>query len=204
MRVAIVIRNRTSIQIDIDGTISIYLFIVQAIYEVKRTDVHLKISPIIHSGSASANPVDVSESLPTRDQFMISLYSTTTSSSFLSPHRGSLYPSLPYTSPLQPMVSTKERKRGKVSVGIRQGIPFNRNEVVMRTKVTRKFKNRVFTEATKVVVPIAPSAPSEPSDPHLQPPSDQDPPPIPPKPTRKGPSRSVSVSLFPPPFFFAS
>ena len=97
------------------------------------------------------------------------------------------------------MASSKGRKRGKVSMtvsaGIRQGIPFNKKELVIRTQVAGKLKNRVLTKSTKVVVPLLASATSQPSDPHLQLPSDPDPPPIAAKQARKGPSRSASVSV---------
>jgi hypothetical protein len=90
------------------------------------------------------------------------------------------------------------RKRYKkaapqVSVGIRKNIPFNKEEVVMRTEVARKVGNRVLTKSTKVVVPVAPSAPLNlPS-----PPPDHDAPPTPAEQARKGPSRSAAVCFSP-------
>ena len=78
-------------------------------------------------------------------------------------------------------------------------IPFNKDEVVKRVEVSRKVNKRVLTKSTQVVVPIVPSTLSNPH-PLLPLPSDHDTPPIPTK-TRKGPSRSVSVSLSPPLFY---
>lgn len=103
------------------------------------------------------------------------------------------------------MVVTQERKNAKskkaarrVSSGIRHNIPFKKSEVVTRTEVSRKVKNRIVTKFTKVVVPIVPSGPSKPPDPSLVPPSDQDAP-TPSKQPRKGPSRSASARPPPPP-----
>src|ERR1700753_965037 len=92
----------------------------------------------------------------------------------------------------------------RVSVGIRQNIPFKKTEVVTRTIVSRKLKNRVVTKSTKVVVPIAPSFPSGPSDSSHLPPSNQDTPPTPSKQARKGPSRSAAVNLPPLPFLLTN
>jgi len=132
---------------------------------------------------------------------MITHYCDRHITSFPSPHLSSLRPHI--SPPLRLMVSAKGRKRGKPAknafAGIRQGIPFDQEELVTRHQVAGKLKNRVLTKSTKVVVPLPPSIPSEPSGPHLQPPSDQDPPPIPSTRTRKGPSRSASVSMPPPP-----
>ena len=91
-------------------------------------------------------------------------------------------------------VSASKSKKAvhRVSVG---RIPFNKGEIITRTEVSRKVKNRLLTKSTKVVVPVAPSNPLDPS-PLL--PSDQDAPPTPSKPTRKGPSRSAAVRLLPP------
>lgn len=85
----------------------------------------------------------------------------------------------------------------RLSGGIRHNIPFNKAAVVKRIEVVRKVKNRVLTKSTKVVVP---SVPSKPSDSSLPSPPDHDVPSIPPRQTRKGPSRSAAVR-FPPPTF---
>jgi hypothetical protein len=88
----------------------------------------------------------------------------------------------------------------RASGGIRQNIPFNIAEVITRTEVARKVKNRVLTKSTKVVIPVVPSSQFEPPDFSPPSPPDQEVPTIPSKQTRKGPSRSVAVHLSPPPF----
>ena len=101
------------------------------------------------------------------------------------------------------MVVSQDRKKAKskkaarrVSVGVRQNIPFKADEVVTRTEVSRKVRGRVVTKSTKVIVPIVPSGPPKPPDPPPLPPSDQDAPtPSEQKQPRKGPSRSAAVSL---------
>jgi hypothetical protein len=126
----------------------------------------------------------------------------------LSSHHDSLRPGPPCISlPPSPMVVSQERKNTKsnkaprrVSVGIRKNIPSKKGEVVTRTEVSRKHKNRVVTKSTKLVVPMVPPGPPKPPDPLLLPPPDQDAP-TPSKPRRKGPSRSAAVSLPLPPHF---
>lgn len=103
------------------------------------------------------------------------------------------------------MVVSQDRKKAKskkaarrVSAGVRQNIPFKTGEVVTRTEVSRKVKNRVVTKSTKVVVPIVASGPPKPPDPPPLPPSDQDdstPSKKKQKKPRKGPSRSAAVSF---------
>jgi len=95
------------------------------------------------------------------------------------------------------MVSPHKRKPSKpagsrkavVAVQIRQNIPFNKKEVVTRTQVTRKVKNRVLTKSTTVKVPIVPRAPVQ-SD--LSPSDHNDLQTVNEK-MRKGPSRSAAV-----------
>jgi len=95
------------------------------------------------------------------------------------------------------MVSPPQRKARKpagsrktgVAVQIRQNIPYNKKEVVTRTQVTRKVKNRVLTKSTTVKVPIVP--------PPLVLPdlfsSDHNDPQTVDEQARRGPSRSASV-----------
>jgi hypothetical protein len=70
--------------------------------------------------------------------------------------------------------SNKPRKSGgKVSVRIQRHIPFNTDDVVVRTRVAYKVKKRVLVTSTELVVPAIPSVPSE--TPDLEPlPSDPD------------------------------
>ena len=140
-----------------------------------------------------------------------SLGSTRTTSA--APFQPSLIPgapssSLPLTTPSSPnllvvltmvaaaqgrKLNTAKSKKAarRVSVAIRQGIPFNKGEVVTCTEVSRKVKNHLLTKSTKVLVAVAPSGPLDPAPPS---PSDQDAPPTSSKLARKGPSRSAAVS----------
>ena len=103
----------------------------------------------------------------------------------VSPHRS------------KPPGAAGTRKAGR-RVEVRTNIPFNKNEVVTRTQIARKLKNRVVTKSTKVVVPIVPSTPSGQADP---PPSNQDDPQMSHKEMRKGPSRSAAVRYILPLFY---
>ena len=105
------------------------------------------------------------------------------------------------------MESAQKRKRDKpanksrkvarrVSVGIRENIPFNKKEVVTRIEVVRKVRTRVLTRSTKVVVPVTPSAPLH-LYPSLPSESNHDTPPTPAKQAHKGPSRSAAVRPHP-------
>ena len=109
------------------------------------------------------------------------------------------------------MVSPRKRERakpkprascktgGRGSVQVRENIPFDEMEVVKRTQVTGKMKNRVVVQSTNVKVPVLPSTIRNPSDP---PPTDHNDPQTSDqqenlgtsgKPARKGPSRSTAV-----------
>ena len=59
--------------------------------------------------------------------------------------------------------TTKSKKTAsRVSVEIRQNIPFKKEDVVTRTDISRKANGHVMTKSTKVVVPIAPPKPLDP------------------------------------------
>ena len=95
-----------------------------------------------------------------------------------------------------PKTTKPKKTTSRVSVEVRQNIPFKKKEVVTRTDISRKANGRVVTKSTKVVVPVAPSRPQKPLDPSLAPPPDQDDAPAPSKKKkRKGPSRSATVSF---------
>ena len=116
---------------------------------------------------------------------------------------------------LQSMVSPHKRRPkkptgpsrksgGRVAVQIRKNIPYNEKEVVTRTQVTQKVKNRVVVKSTKVKIPIIPPTTSTLPDPSS---SDQgDPqmsemdtnPQSSDKQTRKGQSRSAAARPYSP------
>lgn len=97
----------------------------------------------------------------------------------------------------KPNKPTKTKKA--VFHRVREGIPFNKEEVVTRIEIIRKVKGRVFTKSTKVIVPIVKSVSSSPQPP--LPPSEHNAPPTSTKEEHKGPSRSALVCLIAPSFY---